>query len=162
MSESNGNRPKVEIALNEEATLTLLRDKCYTGQNNYGNFYLYAVSEDGQEKSLFATEDVHKAILENGLRSGDAFLIRKRPIQNGRKIVAKIDFEVVNKAVPVPSNGNGNGHAPDPSADNRFRDMMELSLRDAIEATKAMNTVQWDVDSIRAIALTIFIQRDRA
>jgi hypothetical protein len=36
---------------------------------------------------------------------------------------------------------------------------MERSLRDAIEATKAVNTVQWDVDSIRSIALTIFIQR---
>jgi len=39
---------------------------------------------------------------------------------------------------------------------------MERSLRDAIEATKAMNTVQWGVDDIRGIALTIFIQRARA
>lgn len=42
-----------------------------------------------------------------------------------------------------------------------FRGVMERSLRDAIEATKAVNTVQWDVDSIRSIALTIFIQRAR-
>jgi hypothetical protein len=40
-------------------------------------------------------------------------------------------------------------------------DVIEHSLRDAIEATKAVNTVQWDVDSIRSIALTIFIQRAR-
>jgi len=38
---------------------------------------------------------------------------------------------------------------------------MERSLRDAIEATRAVHTVQWDVDSIRSIALTIFIQRAR-
>jgi hypothetical protein len=43
--------------------------------------------------------------------------------------------------------------------EDAFRNVMEHSLRDAIEATKAVNTVQWDVDSIRSIALTIFIQR---
>jgi len=43
-----------------------------------------------------------------------------------------------------------------------FRDVMERSVRDAIEATKAVNTVQWSVDDIRGIALTIFIQRARA
>jgi hypothetical protein len=39
---------------------------------------------------------------------------------------------------------------------------MEESLRDAIEATKTVNTVQWDVDSIRSIALSLFIQREKA
>ena len=36
---------------------------------------------------------------------------------------------------------------------------MELSLRDAIEATRAVSSVHWDVDSIRSIALSLFIQR---
>ncbi len=40
-----------------------------------------------------------------------------------------------------------------------YRELMERSLKDAIEATRAVNSVQWDVDSIRAIALSIFIQR---
>jgi hypothetical protein len=39
---------------------------------------------------------------------------------------------------------------------------MERSLKDAIEATKAVNTVQSSVDDIRGIALTIFIQRARS
>jgi hypothetical protein len=40
-----------------------------------------------------------------------------------------------------------------------YRELMERPLRDAIEATKAVNSVQWDVDSIRSIALSLFIQR---
>jgi len=39
---------------------------------------------------------------------------------------------------------------------------MERSLRDLVEATKAINTVQWSEDDIRGIALTIFIQRAKA
>ena len=80
-------------------------------------------------------------------------------MQNGRKVTARVDFEVVAKApaaVPPPAN------VPFEIPDDGFRDVMERSLRDAIEATKAVNTVQWDVDSIRAIALTIFIQRVRS
>jgi len=74
-------------------------------------------------------------------------------VQNGRKVTARVDFEVVAKAsVPPPA---------DVPADDGFRDAMERSLRDAIEATRAVHTVQWDVDSIRSIALTIFIQRAR-
>jgi len=76
-------------------------------------------------------------------------------VQNGKRITSRVDFEVVAMAqTPVPQ-----ANVP---SDDGFRDVMERSLRDAIEATKAVNTVQWDVDSIRSIALTIFIQRARA
>ena len=68
-----------------------------------------------------------------------------------KKVTAKVNVEVVAKA-PATEAGNDDG----------FRDVMERSLHDAIEATKAVNTVQWDVDSIQSIALTIFIQRARA
>ena len=70
MSQNNGNnRPKVELSLNQEAKLTLTKDRCYEGSNSFGTYYLYSVEQDGQEKSFFATPDVHQQILENGLKS---------------------------------------------------------------------------------------------
>jgi hypothetical protein len=99
---------------------------------------------------------LHQKIAEAGLRAGDEFKITKVAIQNGKKVTAKVEFEVVNKTpFSVPDS------PASVSTEDGFRAMMEQSLRDAIEATKAVNTVQWSVDDIRGIALTMFIQRAR-
>ncbi len=50
----NGMKPKVDLNLGQEARLTLTRDKAYVGQNSYGQYYLYGVTENGEEKSFFA------------------------------------------------------------------------------------------------------------
>jgi hypothetical protein len=151
-------KPKVELALNESATLKLMKDKPYSGENSFGAYYLYSVSHEGIDKAFFTSSELHQRIVEAGLKTGDEFRITKVAIQNGKKVTAKVEFEVVSKAVAVTAQ-------PDVVAasmqNDGFRDIMEQSLRDAIEATKAVNTVQWDVDSIRSIALTIFIQRAR-
>jgi hypothetical protein len=155
-------KPKVEIALNETATLKLLKDKPYSGDNSFGTYYLYSVSHDGVEKAFFTSPDLHQKIAEAGLKTGDEFRISKVAVQNGRKVTARVDFDVVAKVpAPVPAPAP-QSDIPFEVPDDGFRDVMERSLRDAIEATRAVNTVQWDVDSIRSIALTIFIQRARA
>ena len=151
----NGMKPKVELALNSEAKLTLTKDKCYEGTNAYGAYYLYSVEQDGESKSFFATPDMHQAILESGIRTGDQFLIRKRAVQNGRKVMAKVEFEVLSKQ-PAPSpNGNGNGHSDD------FKALMKACVAEAVEITKEVNTIPWQNEDVRSIALTMFIQRAR-
>ncbi len=163
MANGNGtqtqNKPKLELALNESATLKLTKDKPYSGENSFGAYYLYSVAHEGIEKAFFTSGDLHQKIVEAGLKAGDEFRISKTAVQNGKKVTARMDFEVVSKAV-VPASQPG--VMPTEVPDDGFRDIMEQSLRDAIEATKAVNTVQWDVDSIRSIALTIFIQRARS
>ena len=153
---NQNNRPKVELALNQEARLTLTKDKCYEGTNSFGTYYLYSVEQDGEPKSLFATPDVHQQILENGLKSGDQFQIKKVAIQNGRKVTSKIGFEVVKKteAAPVPPNGNGH--------DDGFKVLMEKCVQDAVQIVKVVNTIPWQNEDVRSIALTMFIQRARA
>jgi len=119
----------------------------------------YSVSHEGVEQAFFTNPDLHQRIAEAGLKAGDEFKISKVAVQKGHKVMAKVNFEVVAKApVPVPQPAD---RVPFEIPDDGFRDVMERSLRDAIEATKAVNSVQWDVDSIRSIALTIFIQRAR-
>lgn len=154
MANGNGTqKPKVEMNLGDSAKLRLLKDKPYSGENSFGVYYLYSVLHDGVEKAFFASPDLHHTIAEAGLKTGDEFKITKVAVQNGKKISSKVSFEVVSKAAhPEASSGN---------TEDGFRDVMERSLRDAIEATKAVNSIQWDVESIRAIALTIFIQRAR-
>ena len=151
----NGMKPKVELALNSEAKLTLTTDKCYEGTNAYGAYYLYSVDEEGEGKSFFATPEVHQQILESGIRTGDQFLIRKKAVQNGRKVMAKVEFEVISKQPAPPPNGNGNGHADD------FKALMKACVAEAVEITKEVNTIPWQCEDVRSIALTMFIQRAR-
>jgi hypothetical protein len=159
MANGNGTatKPKVELGLNESVVLKLMKDKPYSGENSFGPYYLYSVSQDDVEKAFFASPDLHKTIAEAGLRTGDEFKISKVAVQNGKKVTSKVTFEVVAKATALQTSG-----VPFEVPNDGFRDVMERSLRDAIEATKSVNTVQWSVDDIRSIALTIFIQRARA
>jgi hypothetical protein len=157
MNQNNGNgtnRPKVELGLNEEARLKLLKDKCYEGNNSFGNFYLYSVEHDGQEKAFFATADVHQHILEVGLRCADQFLIKKVAVQDGRNVTSKIVFEVLKKADPVPVDKPANGDG--------FKILMQRCVHDAVDIVKEVNTIPWQNEDVRSIALTIFIQRARA
>ena len=126
MTQNNGNnRPKVELALNSEARLTLTKDKCYEGTNAYGAYYLYSVEHEGEPKSFFATPEVHQQILETGIRTGDQFLIRKKAVQNGRKVIARVEFEVISKQATPPPNGNGH--------QDHFKELMKECLAEAVE-----------------------------
>lgn len=155
MSENN-TRAKVEVALNQEVKLTLLKDKCYTGQNNFGNFYLYSVREGDQDKSFFATEEVHKRILEEGLRTGDTFLVRKKAVQSGRKILTAVEFEVVNKTpYSVPQSDVGSGTVPE----DQLKEMLLQCVRDAsYVVTNAQGQIS---DEIQKLATALFIARTR-
>lgn len=148
-------KPKVELSLNESAQLMLLKDKALVGENSYGPYFMYSVRDQGMEKVLFATSEIHKQILEAGLKNGDLFELSKVATQNGRKLSSSFAFSVLEKK-------NGNRQENHPTEGDRYRELMERSLEDAISATKTVNSVQWDVDSIRSIALSLFIQRVKA
>jgi hypothetical protein len=156
MTQNNGNnRQKVELALNSEAKLTLTKDRCYEGTNAYGRYFLYSVEHEGEQKSFFATPEVHQQILESGIRTGDQFLIRKKAVQNGRKVMAKVEFEVILKQ-PTPSpNGNGNGS----HVEDSLRDMLLQCVIDADTIIKSAG-VQVS-DELQKLATTLFIARSR-
>jgi hypothetical protein len=109
------------------------------GDGTHKHIGMHSVSHEGVDKAFFTSPDLHQKIAEAGLKIGDEFKISKVAVQNGKKVTAKINFEVVAKAtaaVPRPADG-----VPFEIPDDGFRDVMERSLRDAIEATKAVNTV---------------------
>jgi len=149
MTTTNGNRPKVEIQLNESANLKLLKDKAYVGENGHGPYYLYSVDHDGTEKAFFATAEIHQSILESGLKTGDVFSIKKIAVPNGKKVSTNVEFAIVNKQNVAPE-------------DDGLRGVMEQCLRDAIAVTQSVNTLPWRSEDVRGIALTMFIQRSKA
>ncbi len=136
----NNQRPRVEVGLNETAVLKLLRDKAHIGESAHGPYYMYSVSHDGEEKVLFATAEVHQQILESGLKSGDAFSIKKIAVQNGKKLNTNIEFAVVTRA-EVKSNGKTNGVAS--VEDDGLKDVMAKCLQDAVSITQSVNTMPW-------------------
>ena len=135
---THNGKPKVELNLGQETRLKLTRDKAYVGQNSYDQYYLYTVRENGEEKSFFASEDIHAKILEAGLHSGDEFSIRKVPLQQGRKVIAKVEFAVLSKQPAPPPNGEGNAsHIEDSLRDMLFQCVVDAdSLISSLRAGK--------------------------
>jgi len=159
MANGNGtNKPKVEVNLNESATLKLLKDKPYSGENSFGPYWLYSVSQDGVEKAFFTSPDLHQKIAEAGLKTGDEFKISKVAVQNGKKVTAKVNFEVAAKAAaPQPAD-----RVPFEVPDDGFKALMQRCVQEAVDIVKEVNTIPWQNEDVRSIALTIFIQRARA
>ena len=67
--------------------------------------------------------------------------------------MAKVEFEVISKQAIPPSNGNG--HSDD------FKALMKACVSEAVDITKEVNTIPWQNEDVRSIALTMFIQRAR-
>ena len=160
MANGNGTvtKPKVELALNESATLKLMKDKPYSGENSFGPYYLYSVSHEGAEKAFFTNSELHQRIAEAALKTGDEFRITKVAVQNGKKVTAKVEFEVVSKATPP---------APQPDVpfeipNDGFKELMHRCVQDAVEIVKEVNTIPWQNEDVRSLAVTLFIQRVRS
>ena len=149
-------RLKLELQLNQSVQLTLMKDKCYVGENSFGQYYLYQVKdESGVEYSFFAPSDVHATILESGIKAGDSFTLSKLAMQNGKKMSSKLVFEVAAKAeTPVKKDV-----IPFDIPDDGFKQLMQTCVQEAVQIVKEVNTIPWQNDDIRSIALTMFIQR---
>lgn len=154
-TKQNG-RPKLDLQLNQSVQLMLMKDKAYVGENNFGQYYLYQVKDEaGVEYSFFAPPDVHGSILESSIKAGDSFKLSKLATQNGKKVSSKLVFEVATKAEhPVKTN-----EIPFDIPDDGFKQLMQKCDQEAVAIVKDVNTIPWQNDDIRSIALTMFIQR---
>ncbi len=137
-------KPKLDLNEGEEVHVRLTHAQPISGKSDFGNYHMYGVAKaDGTECVFFAPDEIHQIISDRKLSRGSEFTLRK--------VKGKLEIALT---------GNGQEHKDDESGDG-YREMMELSLRDAIEATKVVNHVQWSVEDIKSIGLTIFIQRAR-
>jgi len=55
----------------------------------------------------------------------------------------------------VPPPANGNGH------DDGFKELMKQCVQESVDIVKDINTIPWQNEDVRSIALTMFIPRAR-
>jgi hypothetical protein len=157
MSTTNGivNKPKLDLQLEKPIQLTLLKDKPYIGNNNYGEFYLYSAKDDqGIEYSYFADASVHNLIQEHKLKSGNSFVVQRVAVMNGKKMSSKVEFSIIGDAEPLPSSISSI-----PGSDN-LKEILLQCLVDAAEVVKSAG-IQFSNDELQKLATTLFIQRAR-
>ena len=161
MSQTNGhNRMKLELSLGEEAKVRLLKDRCFEGTNSFGAFYLYSVEHEGVEKAFFAPPEIHRQILESNLKTGDEFVVRKVPVQNGKKTSSRVEVEVLKKA-EVPGGHSTASQLSMPRNDDGLKALMAQCLTEAVAITKEISAVPWQNEDIQKIASCLFIARSR-
>ena len=97
MANQNGQKPKVELVLNESKRLTLLRKEPITGKQTNGDAWqLYPVKDEaGNELSFFAPDDIHSVLVEHKLRTGDEFIVTR--VENGKKGSSKLQVSIIGK-----------------------------------------------------------------
>lgn len=148
------NKPKLDLLLDKPIKLSLLKDKPYVGNNNYGEFYLYSVKDsDGIEYSYFATADVHELIQQHKMKTGSSFILKKVASMNGKKMVPKIEFSIIGEPEPM--------HQTPPSlGSDNLKEILLQCLVDAAEVVKSAG-IQFSNDELQKLATTLFIQRAR-
>jgi hypothetical protein len=146
----NGNKPKLDIGLNESATVRLLRDKPMVGTSAFGEYHLFAVEHDGVEKSFFAPAELANQISTLELGAGDTITIQKLPYQVGKKVVSRL-------VLVVPTQDE---KKKEPTPADDLKAMLLLSIRDASEIVKEAG-MQFSNEEIQKLATTLFIQRTR-
>ncbi|MDR3665666.1 MAG: hypothetical protein P4L35_02370 [Ignavibacteriaceae bacterium] len=145
-------RKKLDLKLNQPATLELLFEEPVVGQSTYGDYYLYAVKQgNNEEYNFFAPEELHEQL--KGLHKGNKVEITKLAEQKGSKIITKYDLKVI-------SNGNGkkvsDSETNTVARDNYF-DIMLASYLDALRIQENLNGM---VD-VNKIAVCLFIARSK-
>ena len=152
-------RQKLELQINKPVTVELLYDEPIVGENQYGEYFLYAVRVGESEFSFFPPREVHEKLSE--LRRGDKAVITKLAVQRGRRVVSAYEVAPLNKAKAQQPKAEAEPQ-PDPeqkiepSNDGLYQIMLQ-SYKDAIAIANELNSLG---DPTR-IAITLFIARSK-
>lgn len=142
-----GQKPKLELQINEPTKLRLLYDEPIIGESTYGKYYLYAVKNgnDKDEFSYFAPDSVHE-VLKN-CKKNDVVIITKLAAQRGKKLVTTYDVQIV----------GSESAAPEQPQKNPYLENMLQSFADAIKVQEKFNGMA----NVNQLAVTMFIQRTK-
>jgi len=144
------SKPKLELEINKPTKIKLLQDSPATGTNQFGNWFLYSVMNDGKEQSFFAPEQVQKFIEENQFKKGDELTITKSLTKNGKSNVIDFKMELISRE-------NGQDVIPDGNGKLDDIKIMRDCLMAGIELQKELGSV---VD-VNKIAMSLYIARTK-
>lgn len=157
---TNSNRPKLELVLNTPVKVKLLKQQPYVGSSAYGDYTLYSVEHEGEERAFFATPESHQALSALALRAGDEVVLKKVAFQDGRKASSRIVVEKVVK--PLQSVSVRSPEVPTTRSLDNLKDVMERSLQEAVDITRSVQGVPFQNEDIQKIASCLFIARTKS
>lgn len=163
------SKPKLELQVNIPTTIRLLQTQPATGENAYGQWWLYSVESEGVEYSYFAPEQVVIALQQNNVQEDEEVVITKKLKKNGKKNVVEYEISVL-ETQPAPqvlngtTNGglnttrikNGNGHTK-----NILSKDYNVMLEAMNEAMMIRDELGGDVD-VNKLGVTLFIKKAKA
>jgi hypothetical protein len=127
----------------------LLKNKPYAGKSEYGSYLLFSVEVDGEERALFVDADVNKKIQDLNVQSGDQIMLTKIAVPNGTKVKSEVLVELIEHQKRTQSTVSGDS----------LKQIMEQSLREAVEITRSVQGVPFQNEDIQKIASCLFIAR---
>ena len=152
-------RAKLELQLNKPLEIELLYDEPVTGNNAYGNYYLYAVKAGSNEYSFFAPETVHNEL--KILSRGDRAIVSKTAQQKGSKVVTNYHVtlpDIPEEEIKSPVNDPSTATATKTKTKTDcYADIMMRCYSDALAIQEELGTM---IDVSR-IAITLFIARSK-
>jgi len=153
-------KQKLTLELNKPVRLKLMYDEPRTGSSQYGEYFLYSLTDGEQEYSFFANEKTHQQMSHLG--KGETVELIKLASQKGKTVITEIIATGI-------KNGNGNGKhtqsvskpdeviKPDIPSEDKLFEMMLKSLGDSIRMQKLLDS---KID-VERIGITLFIARSR-
>lgn len=162
-------KPKLDLQINIPAVVKLLQTDPATGENSYGQWWLYSVECEGTEYSYFAPAQVVKALQQNNVRENDEVVITKKLVKNGKKNVVEYEVSVLeSKATTQAVNGSINGNENVTVRKNKNGHSGEVQSKDYSIMLEAMNEAMMirdelggDVD-VNKLGVTLFIRKAKA
>lgn len=161
MNDNNNNKTKLELEVNVPTKVKLLQDQPATGTSQYGDWWLYNVLANGQEKSFFAPEQVVEFISDNQLKKNSEIEITKKLVKNGKKNVTDFEISIVQNGIAKRNGSPGaNGEHELPSTDEQYQVSPEFQtmLQSMNEALMLRDKLGGDVD-VSKIGITLFLTR---
>ena len=153
-------RSKLELPVNQPVNIELIYDEPVIGENQYGQYFMYAVKNNGSEFAFFPTREVHNEL--KNLKRGDSAVITKLAAQRGTKLITK--YVVESKSAKQGEQiavQEDNTIADETKILNKrtdkFFEIMLSSYRDGLQIQEELNGM---VDVTR-IAITLFIARSK-
>jgi hypothetical protein len=145
-------RKKLDLKLNQPATLELLFEEPVVGQSTYGDYYLYAVKQgNNEEYNFFAPVELHEQM--KGLHKGNKVEITKLAEQKGSKIITKYDLKII-------SNGNGKKISDNETVSVQRDNYFDIMLASYLDALRIQENLNGMVD-VNKIAVCLFIARSK-
>lgn len=151
MTTQNGTKPKLEILTGQSLQVKLQRNSPITGKSSVGPYWLYPlIDSEGHELSFFAPEEIHQLIQQHNLKAGDEFVLSR--VEGEKKGKSQLQISILGKSSePSPDSGHLDG----------LKNVMQQSIKDAVELIRSFPDVPFQSEDIRSISLTLFIQRAR-